>query len=393
MALSPLELAAGYALDQVGDAEPLRLGPGVGQCRTEGGPRQALEREVLQGLCRPPCLVSFSGGRDSSAVLAVASTVARREGLADPVPVTERYPGVASTQESDWQEMVIRHLGLDSWERLEINHELDLAGDIACDALRAHGLLWPPNAYLHVPMLDLARGGSLLSGLDGDGLLGNWRWLRAQQALHRQVRPQPRDALRVALAMSPAYVRRHRMGIDVDALAPWLRPGARRQVGALMAAEAAAEPRRWDDRVAWYPRRRYLHLAVHSLGLLAGAREVALHHPLLGAGFLEALGRQGGAGGLGDRTSLMGVLAGDLLPAAVVSRVSKAEFGRAIWRERARSFAEGWTGEGVDADLVDPGLLRAEWHADNPRFASSTLLHAAWLATRGPAVVGHRQGG
>ena len=45
------------------------------------GVRGALEAAVLPALQRPPCLVSFSGGRDSSAVLAVAADVARRHGL------------------------------------------------------------------------------------------------------------------------------------------------------------------------------------------------------------------------------------------------------------------------------------------------------------------------
>src|SRR5687768_13796753 len=54
--------------------------------------REALEQAVLVGLMRPPCVVSFSGGRDSSAVLAIAAHVARREGLPLPIPVSLRFP-------------------------------------------------------------------------------------------------------------------------------------------------------------------------------------------------------------------------------------------------------------------------------------------------------------
>ncbi len=384
--LTPLERAAGVALGEADAdhvAEDLPPGAPVGPAHPRSA-RMALEAEVLPGLLRPPCLVSFSGGRDSSAVLAVATAVARREGLAEPIPVTKRFPGIASTEESEWQELVIGHLGLGSWERISFDQELDLLGDTACAALSAHGLLWPPNAYLHVPLLDRAGGGSLFTGLDGDGLLGSWRWLGAQQVLHGRQRPHARDVLRVGLALAPARLRRHRLGIDAGVPFPWLRPRARAQVSAIMTAEAAQEPRRWDRRVAWYARRRYLALAVHSLGLLAGARDVAVLHPLLGPGFLAALADQGGAGGMGDRTSLVRLLVGDLLPEVIVSRSTKGEFGRAIWRDRAREFAGSWAGAGVDRDLVDHDLLRAQWHAENPYFGSSTLLHAAWLAERGP---------
>ena len=59
---------------------------------TAATPRAAFEAAILPGLRRSPCLVSFSGGRDSSAVLATATAVARREGLPLPVPITHRFP-------------------------------------------------------------------------------------------------------------------------------------------------------------------------------------------------------------------------------------------------------------------------------------------------------------
>ena len=76
------------------------FGPDEGQTpladRSEySSPRAALEAVVLRALLRPPCLVSFSGGRDSSLVLAIASDVARRHGLPLPVPATNRFPGRA----------------------------------------------------------------------------------------------------------------------------------------------------------------------------------------------------------------------------------------------------------------------------------------------------------
>ena len=44
-------------------------------------PLEALEEAILPALQRAPCLVSFSGGRDSATVLAAAVRLARREGL------------------------------------------------------------------------------------------------------------------------------------------------------------------------------------------------------------------------------------------------------------------------------------------------------------------------
>ncbi len=390
--LSPLELAAGVALPGQGELDPLP-GQRPGQADPDPAPppsaprgradaRAQLEREVLAGLLRPPCLVSFSGGRDSSAVLAVATAVARREGLPDPVPVTERFPGVASAEESAWQEMVVRELRLGSWQRLAFGDELGLLGPVARDALTSHGLLWPPNAYLHVPMLDLAAGGSLLTGLDGDGLFGGWRWLRVQSVLHCRAAPRPRDALRIGLAVGPAAWRRRRFAGAAARWFPWLRQPGAAAVDALLAAEAAAEPRRWDRRAPWFSGRRHLRLAVHSLALLAGARDVTIIHPLLGRPFVAALAAQGGAAGLGDRTAIMRLIVGDLLPEAILARPTKAEFGAAIWRGRARAFAESWNLAGADPRLVDAAGLRAAWLSGRPPFPSATLLHAAWLAAR-----------
>ena len=66
-------------------------------------PRAALDEILVQELSQPPCLVSFSGGRDSSVLVAAALDVARRRGLPEPVSFTLRYPGAADAEESVWQ--------------------------------------------------------------------------------------------------------------------------------------------------------------------------------------------------------------------------------------------------------------------------------------------------
>ena len=350
--------------------------------RSQQNPRAALAAELASALASSPCVVSFSGGRDSSAVLAAAVEVARREGLPEPVPVTLRFPGVASTDESAWQELVIRHLRIGEWERIEVHDELDLLGPVAREALRAHGLLWPPNAYVHVPIFERARGGCMLTGFDGDGLFGYWGSARAQSVLHLRVRPEPRDALRVGLALAPARVRQRWMQPDVLGVTPWLRAEARAELARLARADAAREPTLWNRRIAYYRQRRYLRLTVRSLELLAASRGVEVRHPLLAPPFLAALASDGGGAGYGDRTAAMRALFADALPLELLTRPVKAEFGRALWRSEARGFAASWDGTGVDDELVDPEQVRVAWSVPSPWFGANTLLHEAWLAAQ-----------
>ncbi|MGO9960672.1 MAG: asparagine synthase-related protein [Solirubrobacteraceae bacterium] len=376
-ALTRWERATGLALgEEPGDATDGVGGDG------DGDPRAALVAFLVTMLARDRCVVSFSGGRDSSAVLAVATEVARREGLPLPVPVTLRFPGVGSTEESRWQELVVAHLGISDWERITIGDELDLIGTVARGVLGTHGLLWPPNAHVHVPILDRARGACVLTGWDGDGLFGLWRWARAQAVVHGRARPQPRDVLRVPLALAPPRARRRWMRPHVLSAVPWVRDGARAELDDWARADAAREPRRWDRRLAYYRRRRYVRLTVRSLDLLGRARGVTVAHPLLAPGFLAALARDGGSRGYGDRAGAMRALFGDLLPSEVIVRRAKAEFGRALWSGESRAFATGWTGAGVDLALVDPDRLRREWTRPSPRFGANTLLQQAWLAAR-----------
>ena len=80
-------------------------------------------------------MVSFSGGCDSSLVLAAAVDSARRHGLPAPVPLTVRVRGDVASDEREWQELVVRHLGLSEWIRLEVSEELDCVGDLAQSVL------------------------------------------------------------------------------------------------------------------------------------------------------------------------------------------------------------------------------------------------------------------
>jgi asparagine synthase (glutamine-hydrolysing) len=375
--LTRLERAVGLAIGTDRDAPPL------GRERSLA-PRAAIDAVIRGALERPPCVVSFSGGRDSSVVLALAAAEAGRAGLPAPVPVTLRFPGVAETEESEWQERVVRHLGLPDWQRVEIGEELDFLGPLARAGLQRHGRLFPPNTHFHVPIFERARGGSVLTGFDGDGLLVAWRWQRAQAALHRQVRPQLRDPLRVALALAPAAVKRAVLSRGAAVGASWLKPAAAEEAIGVLVAEEARQPRRWDRRLDHYVSTRFHRLPIHSLQLLADPHDAQVVHPLADRRFLASLAHHGGAAGYGDRTAATRALFGDLLPDDVLERRTKAEFGFAMWGPEALAFAGSWDGSGVDPELVDAGALREAWAEPNPAFAAATLLQGAWLATRTP---------
>ena len=236
------------------------------------------------------------------------------------MPATLRFAGAPTTQETDWQELVIGHLGLADWEVIELGGELDHLGELACGALRRHGLLWPANAHFHEPLFARAAGGSLLTGLDGDGLLGS-SWAPVRAALARPGPVELRAVLRAGLAVAPARVRAARRRRQPLEGLSWLRPAAADHVRRAWADDTAGEPIRWDRRVGWYARRRHLRLGVHSLGLLADAHDTRVSHPLLDPGFLAALAAEGGRGGFGPATTRCATCSATCSP----TRCSRAE--------------------------------------------------------------------
>jgi asparagine synthase (glutamine-hydrolysing) len=361
---TPLEVASGLVLGTApaGDmrGRPLR-------------PVEALEAVIRPALLRGPCLVSFSGGRDSSAVLAVAAALARRERLPAPIPVTNRFSS-ALAEETSWQERVVSHLRLDDWIRVGHDGELDCVGPVATAALRRHGLLWPFNAYFHVPLLREARGGSLLTGLGGDEMLEGSAWTYVRAALRSLRR---RDAVDAAFVLSPRAARVAIARRQLRGGLPWLRDAARREVLSALARDAASAPRRWSAGLAWRRRLRYLAVASSSLGVLAEDEDVAIAHPFLAPDLVQALADDGP---YTDRTHTMRSLFGGLLPDDVLARGTKACFDEAFWNADARAFAAAWDGQGVDAAVVDVERLRDGWLSARPDARSFLLAQAAWLA-------------
>ncbi|MFJ2081954.1 asparagine synthase-related protein [Micromonospora chokoriensis] len=351
------DVACGIVLGLDPDAAPAAARPGPAPA-----PLVALERAVLPALSRPPCLVSFSGGVDSSLVLAIAARVARQEGLPDPVPVTWRFTDAPRAQESPWQNRVIAELGLARhWRILYAEDDLDLVGPVARRLLTRYGQLHPPNRHLHLPIVELARGGSLLTGLGGDQILAGWRR-----------RP---GSLRARLSRLRAHVWHQ----QPDPF-PWLRPAVARQARRAFRAEQRAEPHRLAGRIAWHLRRRDLTMSRASLAAMATDHDVLAVTPLLDDGFATALSAHHGGLRSPSRRELLAAVADDALPPLVVAPRRKATFDEVFFRAETRELVRAWGGGGVDSSLVDADALRREWSGwpVNPRTAA--LVQQIWLA-------------
>lgn len=369
----PLEVAAGSLIGEHLDAPVLPSSKGL-------DPVSALQEAMLDALDRPPCLVAFSGGRDSSALLAVATDVARRSARPLPVPVTWVCPDAPSAHEDDWQQLVIRHLGLDDWHRVEIHDELDAVGPVATKALRLHGLVSPANAYMMLPLMELARGGTFVTGVGGDELLGGATW-RATRVLARQVPPRPSDLLRLAFAAAPRTVRGYawRLAHPSSPL-PWLKPEAATLVSRTLDRLEGETPLRWASSVNKWWRSRQVQAVRQVLQLLGGDLDVRVVHPFIDPAVVVEFMRAGGLAGWGNRTAAMERFFGGLLPPPIVQRATKAHFSEVVWGRTTRAFAESWDGRGVDEELVDVEALRSLWIAQRPGYRTLFLQHSAWLA-------------
>jgi asparagine synthase (glutamine-hydrolysing) len=333
-----------------------------------GDLHRALDRVLVEALSYSPCVVSFSGGRDSSAILALACDAARRHGLDLPLPVTMRFPGEPLSDEARWQRLVLDHLGLRNAESVTLRDELDALGPIATEALRRHGLRWPFNAYMHKPVIDLAGGGAILTGIGGDELLSTTSPRRRGRQLVLAGLPAP---LRVEISR-----RRH-----PPLPSPWLTAAGQARVSRAVTREEVRSPYRWDRALGhWYSSRAFAAMD-GTLRLLAAADGVRVINPLLDRSVLSELAALGGKRGFASRTEAMQMLCGRLLPGAVIERVTKASFVGAVWGPAVREFLSTWGGEGVDARWVHVARLKAELTKPEPDTRAILLLHQAWLSS------------
>jgi hypothetical protein len=345
--LSPLEIASGVVVGSI-EAQTEALAAAV-------DPPVALEQAVLRGLQRPPCLVSFSGGHDSSLVLAAAVRTARREQLPLPIPVSWQPTDAPRAEESAWQQLVVETLDLADWIRLPTGDDLDFVGPVSTEVLRHHGLLYPANAFFHAPLIQQAAGGSLLTGFGGDQVLGRLRRPRRPAWW-----PRPRPP---AAAFS------------------WLRPDASRMVSRGLRREARARPVSYAARPRWAASRRELELCRLSLALLGTDSDTEVLHPLLDSVFLAAVCSLGASPeSTGGRAPFIGQVFGGTYPEEVLRLRPKATFGQVFWRRHTRALVKAWDGSGIDESIVDPTELRREWDRPDPDMCTAILAQQVWLA-------------
>jgi asparagine synthase (glutamine-hydrolysing) len=376
-ALEPLEVSTGIVLGSRRSPESgaRPMGPVLSV-------RNALADLLVPFLESDPCFVSFSGGRDSAALLALATHLARTRGLADPIPVTLRFQNRPRSDESRWQEMTIDRHGLRRWEIVTIRDELDPLGPNAKAVLRRHGLFWPPVAHRIVPLLEVARGHVLVFGTGGDEAFSPWQEHAARRRLDVRVRPFSKALRRAAFNCLPEPLRMYlwfRRRKDL----PWLRPAARRELHRRYRALLMRRTRGpvWAEAIQRIPDSRNFELTQSIFGALARDAEVTLVQPFFDPAFLRALVASTPRHGFPSRAAAMRLHFGDVLPLEVAERPTKAVFDELHGGREAHAFAAAWNGEGLDAGLVDPEALRAEWSKPSPEYRSLTALNAAWVAS------------
>jgi asparagine synthetase B (glutamine-hydrolysing) len=318
--------------------------------------------------------VAFSGGRDSSAVLALATRAARRHGLPDPVPVTERFPGLQDP-EDDWQELTVRHLGLKEWIRKDGDVNSDLLGPASREFLRRYGVVWPATISANLGLAAVARGGVLLTGEGGDGVWATYRVRAARRLLKR--RPSRAAISEGALAIAPRPLRSRLARKDINC--SWLRPEARRLAETAIADEDGREPFHTYKAMLHDASTRAPILGRHNFKVIAADLGTRLEFPLVDNRFLGALAPVIGRKGFWNVAGILGALFTGILPEQTIKRETKSLFHNAYFGPASRAFAAEWDGTGVDHDLVDVDRLKSLWRQERPHSMTFMLFQSAWL--------------
>ena len=369
--MSRTEIALGLALERDPDHPRFELMP------DPVPPRAALESVLLGLLQRGRVSVAFSGGIDSSGLLCLTTHVARKHGLPDPVAVTSRFPYAPETDESEWQELVVRHLELTDWVRVDGGEDAELLGPPATRALLRHGVRWPLLLHMQEATMAAVPGTIHVMGNGGDELTFP---TRAGALLLLRDGRLVRDRAAAAAILHDLRPQLPRFRPGVGARVPdWVRPDARPLIARLLRNHPHTEGFRWRaelERRTNAPWALRGHANVVRQGAELGVEVVQpLTTPAVIGSMLSAAGRWGPA----DRSEGALLLYGDTMPAAVRGRRDKVNFVNVVVGAATREFIRTWDGTGLPEELVDPALIRAEWDKPQPRYSSFALLQHAWL--------------
>jgi len=374
--LSALDLACGMPLGQVAGAPP----PALRRDRTL---EQVVDEMHCRLLAHGPLYVAFTGGRGSTASLALSVNHARRHGHELPIPVTVRYPGIFTDAELRHQERIIAHLRLDRWERVSVAEDLDLVGPLAARVLSRTGAVWPAHAYTLVPLMERAREGLLTIPTGSSDFFGFWRWAPLASVLAGRRRPTARDLMLLLASLLPAGWRtRLALRRGYPPPMPWLRPDAERHARKLLAARQAMVPLRFDQAVLTQSTHRCFAVGAQTVQRLAEMTGARVLEHLYEREWLGGFAAAGGWRGFGTSRELFARLAGHLLPPGALAPPTRADLTPVLFGAYSRGFAESWSGGGLDPELIDAERLRAVWLSERPDARSACLLQYAWLSER-----------
>ena len=115
----------------------------------------ALPRELLRLLL----ILRRAGGRRGSS--------RGGRGCPEPIPATHRALNAPAADERAWQELVVRHLGLPDWHRVEVDGELDAVGPVALRRCVATGCCGRSTCTSRCRCSRRRAAASLLTGVGG----------------------------------------------------------------------------------------------------------------------------------------------------------------------------------------------------------------------------------
>jgi asparagine synthase (glutamine-hydrolysing) len=293
--------------------------------------------------------------------------------------VTYRFTA-PETDESEFQEFVVRHLGLREWITLDLGEDGDLLSPTTCSELLAGGPMWPPAPLTRAHALRALGGGLWLSGEGGDEVLGPRRVSYAVRAARS---PRVRAAWSGLGELAPKALRIRAAEADYQEhyRAEWLDGELRQRYIHDAATLSAAEPLRPSEWFGYYlarPSVKVGHDAVRAFMAELGLRWEA---PLVAPAFLGALTGSVRWHEYRGRRHLLRALFADLLPKAIIDRRGKVAFNAALFGPHTRAFAEEWDGTGVPAG-VDGQWLKNHWQSSEVSAGTAPLLHHVWLRTQ-----------
>jgi hypothetical protein len=364
-----LNPALAPTLDEALLGSMLRAEPGIPELPAiHRSPREAIEDELRPALAAGQAYVLFSGGLDSSLMLAIGTALARREGFAPPIPITHRYADDPGSGEDDWQELVIGHVGAADWLRVDATGRHDLFGAAGLAVLARHGPQLPP--YWWIARLPPEAGGqpieappasdvhaALITGNGGDEAFPPTPWPLVDRVLGGD--PRPLRHLRGLRRELQPRLARERLVEDVLAdECPWVRPEHRAAVVSRRAHDIVGVSRRYDRYLDVLWRSRLTQSAVDRVAV--GAREsgARLVVPMQSPGVLSALAARYGCRFPASRSDAYREIAHGLLPEQLLARTTKAVASSAFLGPATTAWLRGWDGSGPDGQYVDGLVVR-----------------------------------